>query len=356
MRVCMRGCIIRCFPQVIESGTGPLSLRAAVAVPFALDLMVTPMRPVDLGRHVGTRYVHLFGDVQTTSPAGGNPSGSLAGLADLIVSMGGTWAILHQGTSLNTFINSPINEAVVPALGTFVELCRVRGVSVKLYFTTRELTNRAPELFAVKALPNHEIILQHDPQSGGTGGGGAWLQEHLGTGYAVGWSSVGYVPELNGSYFGLDAKLPGVRADEAVLDSGVSRWNNWYVEGVHYSVAEWPRSSGLYLDGIAYDRKTMQRVRKGMEAAAAARPGGGAGDVRVDLHSSNGGGCAHPGYGSPSLQYMQHLSFVDSLWFGEGFDYWGQSADWWLLEASGIPFGLTGEMIREAPIGPDASL
>ena len=126
-----------------------------------------------------------------------------------------------------------------------------------------------------------------------------------------------------------------------------------YVEGVSYSVSEWPRSSGLYLDGIAYDRETMQRVRKAMEAAAAARPNGDASDVRVDLHQSNGGGCRRPGYGSPALQYMQHLSFVDSLWFGEGFDYWGQSADWWLLEASGIPFGLTGEMIRESPIGPD---
>ena len=134
----------------------------------------------------------------------------------------------------------------------------------------------------------------------------------------MGWSSVAYVKQLNGSFFGLDAKLPGVRADEAVLDSGVSRWNNWYVEGVSYSVAEWPRSSGLYLDGIAFDRSTMQRVRKAMEAAAAARPGGTASDVRVDLHSSNGGGCRHPGYGSPALQYMQHLSFVDSLWFGEG--------------------------------------
>ena len=90
-------------------------------------------------------------------------------------------------------------------------------------FTTRELTNRAPELFAIKALPGNEIIRP------GIGGGGAWLQEHLGHDeYAVGWSSVNYVKEENGSFFGLDALLPGVRADEAVLDSGVSRWNNWY--------------------------------------------------------------------------------------------------------------------------------
>lgn len=176
-------------------------------------------------------------------------------------------------------------------------------------FTTRELTNRAPELFAIKALPGNEIIRS------GSGGGGAWLQEHLGGvgEYAVGWSSVDYVSEQNNSFFGLDALLPGVRADEAVLDSGVSRWNNWYVEGVHYSVASWPLSSGLYLDGIAFDRGTLQRVRKGMEAADST----GGGEVRIDLHSSNGGGCRQPGFGSPALQYMQHLSFVDSLWFGE---------------------------------------
>ena len=34
-------------------------------------------------------------------------------------------------------------------------------------------------------------------------------------------------------------------------------------------------------------------------------------------------------------------------------DYWGQDADWWLLETAGIPFGLTGDMIREGPVGPD---
>eukprot|EP01052_Picozoa_sp_SAG31_P003593 SAG31_NODE_140_length_22731_cov_10.941410_17_plen_213_part_00 len=39
------------------------------------------------------------------------------------------------------------------------------------------------------------------------------------------------------------------------------------------------------------------------------------------------------------------------MFFGEGFDYWGQSADWWLLEVSGLIFGLTGDMIREGAVG-----
>jgi hypothetical protein len=52
-------------------------------------------------------------------------------------------------------------------------------------------------------------------------------------------------------------------------------------------------------------------MRKGMEAAKGD-------DVRIDIHSNNGGGCHRSGWGSPSLQYMQHFSFADSTWFGEG--------------------------------------
>jgi hypothetical protein len=96
---------------MVESRTGPVTL-AAGSLPFVLDLMVTPMHPVDSKQHLATRYVHLFGNVQTKSPLGGNPSGTLEGLVALIASMGGTWVILHQGTSLNTFINSPINDDV----------------------------------------------------------------------------------------------------------------------------------------------------------------------------------------------------------------------------------------------------
>jgi hypothetical protein len=204
------------------------------------------------------------------------------------------------------------------------------------YFTTRELTNRCSELFALKSLPNHEVLFS------GPGGGGAWLGEHLVSDYAVRWSQIAYHKEPN-NFYGLDPTLPGVRADEAVADTGYSRWNNFYVEAVHFTLLESPQSDGLYLDGIAFDRSTIERVRKGMELAKDS--------VRIDIHQSNSGSCKNGGWGSPALKYMQHFAFADSLWFGEGFDYWGQSADWWLLEASGLPYGLTGDMIREGPVG-----
>jgi hypothetical protein len=42
---------------------------------------------------------------------------------------------------------------------------------------------------------------------------------------------------------------------------------------------------------------------------------------------------------------MEHFPFVDSLWFGEGFNY-NEPPDYWLVEISGIPFGLFGEMLH----------
>lgn len=71
------------------------------------------------------------------------------------------------------------------------------------YARCRELSNRCTEIFALKSLPHHEVLYGVDGTSGQegggieTGGGGAWLQEHLGGDYKVAWSTVGY-PWLSG--------------------------------------------------------------------------------------------------------------------------------------------------------------
>ena len=64
----------------------------------------------------------------------------------------------------------------------------------------------------------------------------------------------------------------------------------------------------------------------------------------IDFHSGNN---FEPAYGlsSRANQYMEHFPYVNSLWFGEGYDY-NESPDYWLVEISGIPFGLYGEMLQ----------
>jgi len=93
---------------------------------------------------------------------------------------------------------------------------------------------------------------------------------------------------------------------------------------------------GLYLDGIGYDREIMKRIRKVMLRENPRS--------RINFHSGNNYdyldhrvSCAN--------QYMEHFPYLSNLWFGEGYDY-DLPPDHWLIEVSGIPFGLTSEMLE----------
>lgn len=90
------------------------------------------------------------------------------------------------------------------------------------------------------------------------------------------------------------------------------------------------------MDEIAYDRVTMRRAK------AVLGPTG-----LIDHHSDHGQFAK-----CPVVNYMEHFPFIDSLWYGEGFDYDGATPDFWLVEISGIPFGLTSDMLRYAGMTP----
>jgi hypothetical protein len=167
-----------------------------------LDLLVTPNKPVSTHQHFTTRYYHFGGEFPW-------PNSTMDDAVDLVLAQNATWLNIHQGSNLNLYIDckhshncslplscptlvlltmrgvtDPLRSDLPGGnrLAEMVEACHARGAHVKLYFTTRELTNRCSELFLVKALPNYEIIF------GGAGGGGAWLQEHVNSDYSTAWS------------------------------------------------------------------------------------------------------------------------------------------------------------------------
>jgi hypothetical protein len=94
---------------------------------------------------------------------------------------------------------------------------------------------------------------------------------------------------------------------------------------------------GLYIDDVAFDRTTMQRVRR---VLARGRP-----HPLIDLHSANQYD-DRDGFASSANLYLEHFPYIDRLWFGEYFDY-NSPPDYWLVEMSGIPFGLMGEMLQD---------
>lgn len=258
---------------------------------FDFILHLTPFKPIDPEAHFATRFLHAYKPPAEAAAAGAN-----------VVN-------IHHANAVNPFINYPFLR--VPEMKAYIDEAHRLGLRVKIYDTIRELSNRAPEIFALRSL-GHEIFTP------GPGGGFAWLQEHLGSDYIPAW----FVPDLQ---------------DAAVINSGMSRWHNHYIEGLDW-LARHVGIDGLYLDDVAFDRTTMKRVRKVLDRN---RPA-----ALIDLHSANQYN-PRDGFVSSATLYMEHFPYLNRLWFGEYFDYEGSPADYWLVEVSGIPFGLMGEMLQD---------
>lgn len=276
---------------IMAASSGPRRLRAGETLHFDFTLLITPFKPLDPAAHFRERYYHAFKPLDEVAATGAN-----------VINV-------HHANNINPYINYPFLRA--PEMKAYIDDAHKRGFKVKIYDTVRELSNHAPEIFALRSL-GHEIF------SPGPGGGTSWLQEHLGSDYIAAW----FVPELK---------------DAAIINSGMSRWHNYYIEGLDW-LARNVGIDGLYLDDVAFDRTTMKRVRKVLDRN---RPG-----ALIDLHSANQYN-VRDGFASSANLYLEHFPFLNRLWFGEYFDYNGSGADYWLVEMSGIPFGLMGEMLQD---------
>jgi len=258
---------------------------------FNFILLLTPFKTIDPPWQFATRFIHAYKPLDEIAASGANTIN------------------IHHANAINPYINYPFLR---PAeMKAYIDEAHRRGFKVKIYNTIRELSNHAPEIFALRSLGAE--IFSHGP-----GGGYSWLQEHLGGDYIPAW----FVPDLK---------------DAAVINSGMSRWHNYYIEGLNW-LARNVGIDGLYIDDVAFDRTTMKRVRKVLDRN---RP-----EALIDLHSANQYN-PRDGFVSSATLYLEHFPYLNRLWFGEYFDYQGSPADYWLVEVSGIPFGLMGEMLQD---------
>jgi hypothetical protein len=202
-----------------------------------------------------------------------------------------------------------------------------------IYYTLRELSNIAPELFAFRSL-GEEIVKSTGAfvysTSGwsvqGEGGGHPWLREHLVSGYSPAWQQTVYSGEV----------------DAAVATNGDGRLVNYYIEGL-----AWLQKKigfvGVYLDGIGYDRIGMMRLARTLTASGS--------DYYLPFHS--GDNFKNPWSerrSAVTTAYMEHLPYVTQLMFGEVFWYDGPEG-YWMTNLAGLPFGIDNQFY---PVpGPD---
>jgi len=259
---------------------------------YDFSLLVTPFHTLDTDAQWRTRLLHDYRPI----PA--------------VIETGATAINVHHARDINPYINYPFLRPL--EMKTYADEAHANGLKVKVYYTVRELSNYCAEIWALRSLGDEVYV-------DGTHQGDSWLMEHLETGYSRAWHQ----------------PLANDEMDAAIATQGLSRWHNYYVEGLGWLVKN-IGIDGLYLDGIGYDREIMKRVRRVMDKA---KPG-----CLIDFHSGN----EFPFGGlkiSPANKYMEHFPYIDSLWFGEGYDY-NETPDYWLVEISGIPFGLYGEMLQ----------
>ncbi len=286
--------------MTISSGKRSLT-TANKELRFNFALYITPFKPIKK-EHWDYRYYH--------NSCGWDPVMNKSKDAKVVN--------IHHGGSSNPWINYPF--LTIDKMKKFADQAHNRGQKVKFYNTVRELSVRTPELFALRSL-NSEVFV------GGNGhrklqakpfdyqkphknrGGQAWLAEHLKSNYRSRWHN-----PIQGSKEISDASI-GVK--------GLSRFHNYYLEGIDYLVRT-VGIDGLYLDGIGYDRSVMKRVRRALDKSKSGN--------LIDFHEV-------------PFPNLEHLPYVDSIWYGEGAKY-NLGPDYWLVEVSGLPFGVTGEILK----------
>ena len=208
------GCSIREEPGdrvVLRATSGPRTIQPGQTLHFNFALLVTPLKPLVTDNQWSQRYYHAYDPPEQIAREGAN-----------VVNV-------HHGTDINPYINYPFLR--VEGLKRYVDDAHAKGLKAKIYYTTRELSNHAVELWALRSLGD-EVL------AAGPGGGPAWLREHLDPPYVPGWC------------------MAAVH-DVAVITTGTSRLDNYYLEGLDW-LARNVGIDGIYIDDMAFDRSVMK--------------------------------------------------------------------------------------------------
>ncbi len=112
--------------------SGPRTLLAGDTLHYDFRLLITPFHPIDPALHWKERYFHAYVPL------------------DSVAKMGANVINVHHATPINPFINYPFLRP--DTMRAYIDSAHARQMKVKIYYTVRELTNRAPEFWTLRTL------------------------------------------------------------------------------------------------------------------------------------------------------------------------------------------------------------
>ena len=272
--------------------TGPTAVLAGETPHFDFTLLITPFKPLDPAAHFRERYYHAFKPLDEVAATGAN-----------VINV-------HHANAINPYINYPFLRAPRDE-GLHRRRPPPRLQGQDLLHRPRALQPRARALRP--AQPGRRDLLARARAAAIPGSRSTW-------------GATTSPPGSSPSSRTRRSSTAACRAGTTTTSKGSTGWRKNV--GI----------DGLYLDDVAFDRTIMKRVRKVLDRS---RPG-----ALIDLHSANQYN-VRDGFASSANLYLEHFPFLNRLWFGEYFDYNGSGPDYWLVEMSGIPFGLMGEMLQD---------
>lgn len=291
------------------ASTGRFCFKKDETRSFDFEIHITPFKPLDYKKLFGVRYLHnnrlknAYKDIDEASRHGLN------------------YVIFHQGNSLMPYINYPFYET--DSLKKAAQYAAEKGIGIKLYYTEREHSNHMAETFVYKALGDEIVLRKKGVSHSWQKEKPQWLVDNFGEDIIPGW----FVKYNRGKYKGEHDISFIVRPD--------TRLDNYYVEGLQWLI-ENIGISGIYIDDTSLDRTTIERAKKLLDKK----------DGLIDMHMWNH---EEPRAGDVSCLnlYCELLPFLDSIWLGEGFFYKKYSPEYMLCEVSGIPYGVSGQMLQD---------
>ena len=157
------GCTLREEPGdrvALRATSGPRTVPPGETLHFNFALLITPLKPLLTDNQWAQRYYHAYQPPERVVREGAN-----------VVN-------IHHGTDINPYINYPFLRD--KELKRYAGDAHAKGLKARIYYSTRELSNHAAELWALRSLGDEVLV-------SGPGGGPAWLQEHLDPPYVPGW-------------------------------------------------------------------------------------------------------------------------------------------------------------------------